>query len=63
MYHDLLKLKVGETVRFSGTFFAGDTDCFQEQSMTLGGSITDPEFLFRFSRVEPVVPLTQSAGR
>jgi hypothetical protein len=63
IYRDLLKLKIGETVRFSGTFFAGGIDCFQEQSMTLQGSITDPEFLFRFSRVELVVPLTQSAGR
>jgi hypothetical protein len=63
LYRDLLKLKIGETVRFSGSFFAGGTDCFQEQSVTLAGSITEPEFLFRFSRVELVVPLTQSAGR
>jgi len=58
LYRDLLKLKIGETVRFSGSFFAGGTDCFQEQSVTLAGSITEPEFLFRFSRVELIVPLT-----
>lgn len=56
VYRDLLKLKIGEMVRFSGTFFPGDTDCFLEQSVTLGGSITDPEFVFRFSSVERVVP-------
>jgi hypothetical protein len=63
LYHDLLKVKIGETVRFSGAFFAGSIDCFQELSMTLAGSITEPEFLFRFSRVERLAPPTQSARR
>lgn len=47
------KLKKGMPVRFSGTLFPNRTDCFQEKSMTLRGSMTSPEFVFRFASVEP----------
>jgi hypothetical protein len=64
LYRDLLTWKVGETVRFSGSFFRkDDPDCLLEQSMTLAGSINDPEFVFRFSQVERVELPEQSATR
>jgi hypothetical protein len=54
---DLLKrvsaMSIGVVVRFSGNFFSSSTDCFEEQSVTLDGSMTAPEFTFRFSDVEP----------
>jgi hypothetical protein len=42
----------GDTVQFSGTFFPDDQDCVREISDTLRGSMTDPEFLFRFIAVK-----------
>jgi hypothetical protein len=42
----------GDTVQFSGTFFPDDQDCVREVSDTLRGSMTDPEFLFRFIAVK-----------
>lgn len=47
-------LSKGRPVRFSGTLFRGAPDCFHETSMTQGGSMTNPEFVFRFSDIEPV---------
>lgn len=41
-------------VRFSGTFFRSDTDCFSESSMSLAGSIREPEFIFRFTSISQV---------
>lgn len=40
-----------QAVRFSGTFFRGDPDCFRESSITQSGSMTDPVFIFRFSEL------------
>lgn len=47
-------LSKGMKVRFSGRFFASDVDCIHEQSMTLSGSMTSPDFVFRFSKIEPL---------
>jgi hypothetical protein len=47
----LSQMKQGDQVVFSGTFIPSDTDCVKESSMSLGGSMTDPEFVFRFSSV------------
>lgn len=54
VYSQMLSLHKGDTVRFSGIFFMSSTDCFEETSMTLRGSMTEPEFLMRFSKVEKV---------
>lgn len=43
--------KKGQWVVFSGTFRKSPTDCIVESSMTLEGSLTEPEFIFRFSDV------------
>ncbi len=44
----LAAMKPGETIIFSGSFVYDPVDCAREQSLTLEGSMTDPEFLFRF---------------
>lgn len=46
-------MKTGDTVVFSGNFLRNSTngDCFEELSMTTDGSLTSPEFTFRFSSV------------
>jgi hypothetical protein len=49
IYNKALQMRVGQTVRFSGTFFQDQTDCVRESSMTMSGAMTDPEFIFRFS--------------
>jgi hypothetical protein len=53
IYQKALGLSIGERVRFSGRLFrdVGDKDCFRESSLTMDGSMTAPEFIFRFSDV------------
>jgi TonB family protein len=45
--------KVGDQVFFAGTFFPGnnDVDCVKEASVSLHGSMQEPEFVFRFADV------------
>lgn len=48
-------LREGDQVIFAGRFFMdtnGD-DCFNELSLTMDGSMSQPEFLFAFSDVRP----------
>ncbi|MFG1392734.1 hypothetical protein [Xanthobacter agilis] len=52
LFNAMGTLKEGDTVRFSGSFIREPTDCFREQSMTMRGSMTGPEFIFRFKSVE-----------
>jgi len=52
IYNTLLNLRKGHPVKFSGTFFQSDKDYIEEQSMTTDGSMTNPEFLFKFESVE-----------
>lgn len=42
-------MRVGQRVRFSGAFLRGRTDCVNESSMTMDGSMRKPEFLMRFT--------------
>jgi hypothetical protein len=49
MFRDIAALKVGDLVKFSGQFSSSKTDCVGEQSVTLNGSMTDPEFTLRFT--------------
>lgn len=58
-------LAVGQAVRFSGTFIADKVDCAKEMSVTLSGSMDEPAYLFRFSKVEPIgdAPVTNPAGK
>jgi hypothetical protein len=53
LFQTVLQLHKGQKVRFSGTFMASQTDYIEECSMTLGGSITEPEFIMRFASIAP----------
>jgi hypothetical protein len=46
-------LAEGKQVVFSGTFRPSSTDCVKEGSLTMNGSLMEPEFIFRFSDVSP----------
>jgi TonB family protein len=46
----------GDQVTFSGTFLGSDLDCVRETSLTLDGSMSDPEFVFRFATVQHGTP-------
>jgi hypothetical protein len=52
-FRSAVVLKEGGMVRFSGTFLRSDTDCIKEPKVTMGGSMTEPEFIFRFSDIRP----------
>jgi hypothetical protein len=48
------QMKEGDEVAFSGNFFPSDVDCVEEHSMSLQGSMSEPEFIFRFTGVKPM---------
>jgi len=49
VFNSLANLSVGDKVRFSGRFLAGDKDFIAEMSLTERGSMTAPELVFKFS--------------
>lgn len=51
VFRQVVSLSQDQQILFSGSFFPSDTDCVQETSLTQEGSMTDPEFLFRFTDV------------
>ena len=55
LYGQIAGLRKGQQVMFSGSFFMdkADGDCFNELSLTMRGSMSEPAFLFRFSDVRP----------
>ena len=55
LFAEVSRMKVGDQVSFSGRFFPSEVDCVEEHSMSLDGSMTDPEFVFRFTSVTPPV--------
>lgn len=54
LFATLSMLQVGQLVQFSGSFFPNSTDCVRESSMTLQGSLEEPEYIFRFGSVTPI---------
>lgn len=54
VFSSLFNLSSGQRVKFSGSFFPSETDFIEETSMTIDGSMRDPEFLFRFKSVTPI---------
>lgn len=54
LYATVVKLAVKQHVRFSGTFFPSPDDCMKETSLTPEGGMEEPEFLFRFTDVQPI---------
>lgn len=51
MFNAMGSLQKGDWVRVSGQLMRSDVDCIRETSMSLSGSMTEPEFLFRFERM------------
>ncbi|MCX5494253.1 hypothetical protein OSH11_06050 [Kaistia dalseonensis] len=47
-------LQPGDTVRFGGTFFSDEPDCYRSSRLSLDQSMTDPSFLFRFTAVDKI---------
>jgi hypothetical protein len=48
------QLKEGQTIKFSGSFFKSSEEtvgCLTESSLTLDGTLSEPEFVFRFSDI------------
>lgn len=54
LFKTVSELREGQKVRFSGRFVPSDIDCIKEQSLTLEGSITEPEFTMSFEAVTGV---------
>ncbi len=53
LFKAAIGLHEGEAVVFSGQFLRSATDCIEEDSVTLEGSIDDPDYSFRFSGIRP----------
>jgi hypothetical protein len=54
LYHDLLRMKKGDTVRIYGHLLRRDLDCYWEMNSTLDKSIEEPSWAIRFSRIDRV---------
>lgn len=54
LYSSLFDLSRGQSVEFSGSFFSSETDYIEETSITIQGSMRNPEFLFKFQSVKPI---------
>nr|VFJ66825.1 MAG: zinc-ribbon domain-containing protein [Candidatus Kentron sp. DK] len=52
LYSSLFNLSRGQQVEFSGDFFSSKIDYIEETSMTIQGSMRNPEFLFKFKSVK-----------
>lgn len=46
------KLRHGDAIRFSGSFFPDDADCYRTTRLSLDQSMSEPSFLFRFKGLE-----------
>ena len=53
LFNRVANLKTGMTVKVSGNFLADDQDFIKEGSITEEGSMTEPEFIVKFTQVEP----------
>jgi hypothetical protein len=47
-------LRNGDWVRFSGRLIPDSTDCVREPSLTIRGTMTSPEFIFRFDDIRRI---------
>jgi hypothetical protein len=57
VFSKAVALTVGQYVVFSGRFIADlRVDCVRERSVTIDGSMTSPEYIFRFSDIRPQAP-------
>jgi hypothetical protein len=49
LFQKTVSLRVGQVIAFSGSFIPDETDCVREASLSLEGSIREPEYIFRVS--------------
>lgn len=54
LYQKLLEMKEGDFVRFDASLFRSNDDCYAEISLTMQGSLEEPEFVTNFTRVTRV---------
>ncbi len=54
VFNAMGSLRNGDWVRFSGRLFSDSTDCVREPSMTIRGTMTSPEFIFRFDSIQRI---------
>jgi hypothetical protein len=54
LFSGLSSLNRGDKIQFSGEMLLNDKGCFIEFRFTQSGSMTDPEFAFRFTKIEKV---------
>lgn len=47
-------LSQGDVVKFTGKFFQDDTDCIDEASLSIDGSLADPEFIIQFASLSKI---------
>lgn len=49
------QMQVGQKVAFSGVFISGNSrECLREGSLSLGGTLREPEYIFRFSDITAI---------
>lgn len=58
VFKTLSRMQKGDRILFSGEFPKSDVDCVVESSLTQEGSMTEPEFLFKFSSIS-ISPVSQ----
>ncbi|MCL2459416.1 MAG: hypothetical protein FWF31_11385, partial [Desulfobulbus sp.] len=51
LFNSLSSMTKGQKIKFSGSFIKDQQDYYKERSMTIDGSMTDPDYVFRFSEV------------
>lgn len=54
VYRAVMGLQRGDRIFMSGELIPGEADTFKETSLTMDGSMQDPEYLFRFHAISPV---------
>lgn len=55
LFSDAVSMEEGQIAKFSGEFVESmGGPCINDSRMTLGGSLEDPSFIFRFSDIAPV---------
>lgn len=54
LFDSLLELEEDDLVKFSGSFIRGADDCVNDSALTLDGSVTSPDFIFRFTDVKKI---------
>jgi len=53
LYNILLDLQKGQIVTFSGSFIDGDGVCLDNKNLTEFYAVNRPEFVFKFTAIEP----------